>query len=159
PIICAPMSPSPIRSASGTTGWWNGPARRWNRGAGGRPRRRPRARTDTSGGLTAPVDRPRRASTDAQCPPAAVRLPGFAPAARHARMPILILLRHARAEASRPGQSDHERILAPRGQREAAAMGRAVASRGWRPDRVIASTAARTRQTWAEAAPALPAVG
>ena len=70
-------------------------------------------------------------------------------------MPRLLLLRHAKAERARPGESDHERVLAERGRKEAAAVGRALAERDERPDLVLCSTSVRTRQTWELARTAL----
>ncbi|MBR7829534.1 histidine phosphatase family protein [Actinospica sp. MGRD01-02] len=59
----------------------------------------------------------------------------------------LILLRHAKSDW--PGNApDHERPLAERGRRDAPAMGRWLRDSGYRPDRVLCSTALRTRQTW-----------
>ena len=63
-------------------------------------------------------------------------------------MPSLLLLRHAKAERARPGESDHERVLAERGRTEAAAVGRAMRERGERPDLVLCSTSVRTRETF-----------
>lgn len=60
----------------------------------------------------------------------------------------LILMRHARAEPSAPSGGDKARVLAASGRAEAAAMGRALAERGLRPDLALVSAAARTRQTW-----------
>ncbi|WP_448952674.1 SixA phosphatase family protein [Labrys neptuniae] len=57
-----------------------------------------------------------------------------------------MLLRHAKSDYP-AGVSDHERPLAPRGQRDAPRMGREIARRGLLPDHVIASTARRTRET------------
>lgn len=42
---------------------------------------------------------------------------------------------------------DHERPLAPRGLRDAPAVGGWLADEGWAPDRVICSDAVRARQT------------
>src|SRR5206468_3487767 len=59
-------------------------------------------------------------------------------------MPNLVLIRHSKAEAQR--DDDHSRRLAPRGRADAAEL------RTWLdgvvPDRVVVSTALRTRQTW-----------
>lgn len=63
-------------------------------------------------------------------------------------MKRLMLLRHAKSDYP-AGVSDHERPLAPRGQRDAPRMGREIARRGMLPDHVIASTARRTRETLA----------
>jgi phosphohistidine phosphatase len=61
----------------------------------------------------------------------------------------LWLLRHAKA--SQYGPSDHERPLAPRGRRDAEALGRRLADPGFaggdRPALVLCSTAARTVET------------
>jgi phosphohistidine phosphatase len=64
----------------------------------------------------------------------------------------LVLIRHAKAEAG--GDSDRGRILAPRGQADAAALGRWLADQGLRADRVVVSPARRARQTWELAAAA-----
>ncbi len=56
-------------------------------------------------------------------------------------------MRHAKA-GELPGGPDFERALRPRGERDSAAAGRWLASRGLRPDLVLCSAARRTRQTW-----------
>jgi phosphohistidine phosphatase len=61
-------------------------------------------------------------------------------------MPTLIVLRHAKA-ASPLGTPDAERPLAPRGRDDARRAGEALREAGRVPDRVICSTALRTRQT------------
>jgi len=58
----------------------------------------------------------------------------------------LILLRHAKS-AYPPGVPDHERPLAARGEREAALAGAWIADRRTSIDRILCSSAARTRQT------------
>ena len=58
----------------------------------------------------------------------------------------LVLIRHAKAA---DGPADHERRLAPRGERDAAGIGRWLAAHDTAPDAVVVSTALRTRQTWA----------
>ena len=58
----------------------------------------------------------------------------------------LVLLRHAKS--AWPDVPDHERPLAPRGRRDAAAMGRWLRAVGYIPDRVVCSAARRARQTW-----------
>jgi phosphohistidine phosphatase len=65
-------------------------------------------------------------------------------------MPRLLLLRHAKAERARAGETDHERVLSERGIDDAAAMGKIVAERGDTPDLLLCSTSTRTRQTWNE---------
>lgn len=73
-------------------------------------------------------------------------------------MDRLILLRHAKAEAEAASGDDFDRPLAPRGRREAEAMGAQLAALGFRPDLALVSPAARTRETWEIAAEALPGV-
>jgi phosphohistidine phosphatase len=58
----------------------------------------------------------------------------------------LVLLRHAKS--AWPDLPDHERPLAKRGQRDAPAAGRWLREGGMVPDRVLCSTARRTRETW-----------
>jgi len=60
----------------------------------------------------------------------------------------LLLLRHAKSERSKPGESDHDRILADRGRTDAPKIGAYLARHALIPDRVVVSTAARTRETW-----------
>ena len=66
---------------------------------------------------------------------------------------VLWVLRHAKAVADPPsGGTDHDRVLAPRGRRDAEALGRRLAGSGDRlgmgerllPEAVVCSTAART---------------
>jgi phosphohistidine phosphatase len=59
----------------------------------------------------------------------------------------LILLRHAKSGWDDPGLDDHDRPLAPRGRRAAPVMGAWLRGRGHRPDRVLCSSARRTRET------------
>ena len=61
----------------------------------------------------------------------------------------LILLRHAHAESATSGQDDLERPLSETGRAEARAAGDWLREHGLRPDRVLCSTAARTRDTLA----------
>ena len=56
------------------------------------------------------------------------------------------MLRHAKAEVGL-GLIDHERPLAERGLRDAAAMGDFLRAQGLEPGLVLCSTALRTRQT------------
>ena len=63
----------------------------------------------------------------------------------------LLLLRHAKAVAARPGQSDasdHGRPLSERGRLDATALGRTLRSRGLAPTLALVSTALRTRETF-----------
>jgi len=62
----------------------------------------------------------------------------------------LILVRHAKS-AYPPGVADHQRPLAARGEREAALAGAWIADRWTGIDRILCSTAERTRQTAAVA--------
>jgi len=59
----------------------------------------------------------------------------------------LILLRHAKAQRA-PAEDDIDRPLAPQGQTDAALIGKVLAQEGLKPDRVLVSSALRTRQTW-----------
>jgi phosphohistidine phosphatase len=65
----------------------------------------------------------------------------------------LVLLRHAKS--AWPDLPDHERPLAGRGRRDAPVMGRWLRGAGHVPDRVLCSTARRTRETWQLAQPEL----
>ncbi|MFO1039369.1 MAG: histidine phosphatase family protein [Geminicoccaceae bacterium] len=62
-------------------------------------------------------------------------------------MPELLLLRHAKSSWDQLGVDDHDRDLAPRGERSAKAMGRLLASKRLMPDLVLCSTAKRTMRT------------
>jgi phosphohistidine phosphatase len=66
----------------------------------------------------------------------------------------LLLLRHAKAERSKPGEKDHDRVLTPRGHNDAGKLGAYMARHNFTPDLVVVSTAARTRETWTLAAAA-----
>lgn len=69
----------------------------------------------------------------------------------------LLVLRHCKAvPADGGGTPDHERPLTARGVRTAAEIGTRMAALGLRPDRVLCSTALRTRQTWDGVAAAWP---
>lgn len=59
----------------------------------------------------------------------------------------LILLRHAKS--AWPDVPDHDRPLAPRGQRDAPAIGHRLRAAALLPDQVLCSSARRTRETWA----------
>ncbi|MEU0793827.1 histidine phosphatase family protein [Amycolatopsis sp. NPDC005961] len=67
----------------------------------------------------------------------------------------LIVLRHAKSDWS-DNLPDHERPLAPRGLRDAPNLGRWLGDHGYVPDRVVCSTARRTRETWEHVSGALP---
>jgi phosphohistidine phosphatase len=68
----------------------------------------------------------------------------------------LYLLRHAKAAAQEPGQTDFDRRLTPDGARHAAAVAALLAARSDPPALILCSSAQRTRET---AAPLLPALG
>jgi len=70
-------------------------------------------------------------------------------------MRILYLLRHAKSDRGDPALSDFDRPLAPRGRRDAPAMGAYMHERDYRPDLILCSPAARTRETLALLQPAL----
>jgi phosphohistidine phosphatase len=72
-------------------------------------------------------------------------------------MDRLILFRHGKAEPDSASGEDFDRKLAPRGQRESAAMGKTLADLGLAPNLALVSPAARTRETWEAAEPAFPA--
>ena len=61
----------------------------------------------------------------------------------------LILLRHAHAEPAAAGQDDLSRSLDATGRAEAQAAGDWLREHGLRPDRVLCSSATRTRETLA----------
>jgi phosphohistidine phosphatase len=62
-------------------------------------------------------------------------------------MPQLLLMRHGKAVQG-PGLVDRDRRLTPRGRRDSEAMAKVLA-RDFRPDRILCSPAARTRETLA----------
>jgi phosphohistidine phosphatase len=67
----------------------------------------------------------------------------------------LILLRHSTAVRAEPGESDQDRVLTAEGRADAAMVGAYLANHSFRPDRVLVSPAARTRDTWRQVAAAL----
>jgi len=62
-------------------------------------------------------------------------------------MPELLLARHAKSDWPL-GVDDHERPLLQRGRRDAHALGVWLSAKAGPLDRVVISTATRTRQTW-----------
>ncbi len=62
-------------------------------------------------------------------------------------MPLLMLMRHGKSCWDGPWSSDHERPLAPRGERAAARIGRFLNQAGYQPTVVISSTAVRAKAT------------
>jgi phosphohistidine phosphatase len=63
-------------------------------------------------------------------------------------MKRLFLLRHAKSSWDDPDQRDFDRTLNDRGRAAAPAMGRYMAANGVAPDRILVSTARRTRDTF-----------
>jgi phosphohistidine phosphatase len=61
----------------------------------------------------------------------------------------ILLLRHAKSAWNTAHQSDHDRPLNDRGERAARTMAGHIAAKAPRPDLILCSTAARTRQTLA----------
>ena len=61
----------------------------------------------------------------------------------------ILLLRHAKSAWNIPHQSDHDRPLNDRGERAARTIAAHMAAKAPRPDLILCSTAARTRQTLA----------
>lgn len=61
-------------------------------------------------------------------------------------MRTLVLLRHSKTEPHR--HDDHGRRLTARGRDDAAQLRRWLSDQGLLPDRVVASTAARAKETW-----------
>jgi len=70
-------------------------------------------------------------------------------------MRTLQLLRHAKSDWGDSAADDHERVLAPRGERAASLVGVHLAQ-GAAPELVLCSTARRAVQTWERAAAQLP---
>jgi phosphohistidine phosphatase len=66
----------------------------------------------------------------------------------------LMLLRHAKAEKAESGVRDRDRRLNARGRDDAARIAAHMARHTLLPDRVIVSSAQRTRETWEHMAPA-----
>lgn len=63
-------------------------------------------------------------------------------------MKTVILLRHAKSSWSDPDLDDHDRPLNKRGKAVAPAIAEWLGRSGYRPDRVLCSSARRTRQTY-----------
>lgn len=59
----------------------------------------------------------------------------------------LFLLRHAKSDWHTPGQTDEERTLNERGERDAPRMGDALKAAGHIPDRILSSSAVRAQMT------------
>ena len=69
----------------------------------------------------------------------------------------LLLLRHAKSSWDQPDLADHDRPLAPRGRRAAAAVGEHLTGLAEPPQLVACSSAARTVETLQRIRSALPA--
>jgi phosphohistidine phosphatase len=74
-------------------------------------------------------------------------------------MKTILLMRHAKAERGVPGQRDFDRILAARGNEDALRMGRVLARLAAVPDAIVASPAARAKETAEVAATAMRFAG
>ena len=72
-------------------------------------------------------------------------------------MPRLLLLRHAKSSWDATGVPDFDRPLNSRGRRSAPLMGRHIAAHALMPERIVCSTARRTRETLAGLLPYLAA--
>ncbi|HZF33397.1 MAG TPA: histidine phosphatase family protein [Candidatus Angelobacter sp.] len=70
-------------------------------------------------------------------------------------MRILYLLRHAKSDRGDPELSDVDRPLAPRGRRDVPTMAAYMREHDYRPDLILCSPAARTRETLALLQPML----
>lgn len=70
-------------------------------------------------------------------------------------MPRLLLLRHAKSSWDDTSADDHERPLNNRGRRSAPLMGRHIALHRLLPQKILCSTARRTRETLAGLLPYL----
>ena len=68
----------------------------------------------------------------------------------------LILLRHAKTEKGGAAMEDSARVLLPAGQQQALDVGEWLKNHGHIPERILCSTATRTRQTHALAARSWP---
>ena len=66
----------------------------------------------------------------------------------------LFILRHAKSSWDDPGLDDHERPLAPRGQRACKVMAEHLRTNAIEPELVLCSSARRTRETLEGVAPA-----
>ncbi len=82
--------------------------------------------------------------------------PGTEPVNGEQCLKRLLLWRHAKSSWDHPGLADHDRPLAERGRLAAPRMAAWMLAQGLLPERVLCSTACRTRQTWAALAEASP---
>ena len=67
----------------------------------------------------------------------------------------LFLMRHAKSSWSDPSLHDFDRPLNKRGQKDAPKIGQAMKSRHYCPDRILCSSAQRTKETMAGIIPSL----
>jgi phosphohistidine phosphatase len=74
-------------------------------------------------------------------------------------MKTILLMRHAKAEPGAAGQRDYDRELSARGIEDAARMGRAIARLSLVPGAIVASPAARAKETAEGAAKAMGFAG
>jgi phosphohistidine phosphatase len=65
-------------------------------------------------------------------------------------MRTLVMMRHAKAESAAP--TDFDRVLSERGHADATEVGEWLAAQGIEPDYALVSAAARTVETWEDAA-------
>jgi phosphohistidine phosphatase len=65
----------------------------------------------------------------------------------------LFVIRHAKSSWDNPGLEDHERPLAPRGQRACVVMAEHLRTHAIKPDVVLCSSSRRTRETLDGVAP------
>lgn len=68
----------------------------------------------------------------------------------------LVVMRHAKSDWNAGAQTDHQRPLNERGQREAPEVGRKLAARGFTPDFVLSSDSVRTTETFEGMRPSFP---
>lgn len=68
----------------------------------------------------------------------------------------LILMRHAKSSWTSDAATDHARPLNGRGRADAPRIAERLVELGWVPDQVISSDSARTQETWARMADAVP---
>ena len=68
-------------------------------------------------------------------------------------MPLLVLVRHAKAEVPTGDLDDHDRALTLEGRIAAARLGERLDDAGIVPDEVFVSSANRAQQTWKRMAP------
>jgi len=70
-------------------------------------------------------------------------------------MKRVILMRHAKSNWDNPTLTDHQRVLNPRGRRDAPQMADRIVNHGIIPELILVSDATRTQETWQLVSPAL----